>query len=179
MFVGQKSDNKSVCGLVVGNPSVYFQKFAEGNYYTDSFKSIQVESSTYRFQSISYDARTKYIVVNEINYRALEVHSLLILPQLYPKYGFYRLPLSSNVSKIRCYSDFKIKFVFTFSQIPGLAFASNFNLLYWVDAIYQYIGVVDFTTSQWTKIVIVTSGTPNSIAVHEKRRFYFCYCKYC
>ena len=39
-----------------------------------------------------------------------------------------------------------------------------------MDSTFQYIGVVDFKTFQWTKIAIVTFGTPNSIAVHEGQR---------
>lgn len=56
------------------------------------------------------------------------------------------------------------------SQVTSLAFATRFNLLYWVVADEQFVGVTDFKKGRSIKVINSSLDIPYSVAVYEAKR---------
>ena len=163
--------------VIIGDPVVYLENFANNNFNTNN-SYIQFQwnalSKNTTFPSLAYDIGRDLVAISQTNPKTINIDQLsLALSGIgYYKYIINNLPLSNSVSLFAIVCLFFNKnFEFDACQIPGLAFATNFNLLYWVDSMFQYIGVVELSNYQWTKIVDKNLEMPHSIAVHEAKGY--------
>ena len=164
---------------MLGYPDIYLQNFAQKMADNiNSYDLTHIRSTFYNYQAIAYDARTLHIGISDITLRELlifDLNTVLHTSFSNENYGigihshFKNVCKSCHSFKIHSNSLISYLKVILF-QVTGLAFATNFNLLYWVDVEAQYIGVAEFLRNRWIKIITSHLDKPYSIAVHEAKR---------
>lgn len=151
VWIGTSEEgNEEIIGLD-GDPNIYFHNFSKMSYE----------------QINSFNLWSKRITKNNLNFRAMHF----------------------NVdSRLIAMSDSQLQIIYLYnvrdetiselthlptSEVTGLALVSRYDLLYWVDLKFQYIGVIDLTNSLWTKLIDSHLDKPYSIAVYVEKRFLF------